>query len=43
MGGSNEQVISGLRLHINNGKVHSHDDVNNSKFILDSGFQEVQK
>jgi hypothetical protein len=37
MGGSNSEIISGLRFHINDseGRVHIHDDVNKLKFEMD--------
>lgn len=33
MGGLNETMIEGLRLHINNSDVHIHDDTKSLKFI----------
>lgn len=32
MGGTNEQTLNGLRLHINGGEVHVHDDSKGLKF-----------
>jgi hypothetical protein len=46
MGGSNEQTISGLRFHVNDGeqKVHIHDDSGQTKFTLDrKSFREQMK
>lgn len=31
MGGSNETTINGLRMHVNNGEVHVHDDKSSLK------------
>ncbi len=35
MGGTNEDTISGLRIHVNNGDIHFHDDSRSIKFELD--------
>lgn len=36
MGGTNEEKINGLRLHVNAGKVHVHDDGKGLKFSDDT-------
>ena len=36
MGGTNEETISGLRVHLKNGDVHLHDDDKNLKFKMES-------
>ena len=52
MGGMNEEKISGLRLHMNNGNIHIHDDLKNLKFEMqlsefkneiDDAFEELKK
>jgi len=35
MGGTNENLINGLRLHVNKGDVHIHDDGSKKKFERD--------
>lgn len=35
MGGSNETLINGLRLHVSGGEVHIHNDKSHDKFSLE--------
>ena len=36
MGGTNEKTIAGMRMHVNSGSVHIHDDRTSLKFAMGS-------